>query len=80
MPMSMEDRPDMGRLKVSITNEITSYPITTAKVSISYPGVPDSIFEELETDSSGQTEEIELPAPPIEYSLDIDNNNMPYAE
>lgn len=80
MPMSMEDRPDMGRLKVSITNEITSYPITNAKVSISYTGVPDSIFEELETDSSGQTEEIELPAPPIEYSLDIDNNNMPYAE
>lgn len=80
MPMPNEERPEMGKLKIQITNEITAYPIVDAKVSVSYTGVPDSIFEELRTDFSGQTEELELPAPPIEYSLNEESESQPYAE
>ena len=45
-----------------------------------YTGVPDSQLEKLTTDSSGQTETIELDAPPLEYSLDVDNELQPYSE
>lgn len=37
-------------------------------------------LEELTTDSSGQSETIELDAPPVEYSLDVTNEEQPYAE
>ena len=37
-----------------------------ARISISYTGVPDETLEELTTDSSGQTDTNNLPAPPIE--------------
>ena len=37
-------------------------------------------MEELTTDSSGQSETIELDAPPIEYSLDIASEEQPYSE
>ena len=37
-------------------------------------------MEELTTDSSGQTDTINLPAPPIEYSLDETNELQPYSE
>ena len=46
----------------------------------SYTGVPDSILEELHTDSSGQTETIELNAPPLEYSLNPAIEEQPYSE
>ena len=36
-------------------------------------------LEQLSTDSSGQTEVVDLDAPPLEYSLDENNDNMPYA-
>ena len=34
----------------------------------SYTGIPENTLEELTTDSSGQSETIELDAPPVEYS------------
>ena len=45
-----------------------------------HTGVPDETLEELTTDSSGQTDTINLPAPPIEYSLDETNELQPYSE
>jgi peptidoglycan hydrolase-like protein with peptidoglycan-binding domain len=74
------DAIDRGSLQVNVTSKITSYPISGAKVSISYTGVPDSTLEELSTNSSGQTEVVELAAPPIEYSLDSSNGMQPYSE
>ncbi|MCI8709067.1 MAG: carboxypeptidase regulatory-like domain-containing protein [Dorea sp.] len=76
----LADTPDKGELQVNITSEITALPIADAKVSISYTGVPESQLEELTTDSSGQTETIELDAPPLEYSLNPDNEIQPYSE
>ena len=51
-----------------------------AEISISYTGVPESTLEKIQTDSSGQTETIELAAPPEEWSLDIEEDRQPYSE
>ena len=69
-----------GRLQIQITSEITSRPISDASIKISYTGVPDSTLEELKTDSSGQSETIELPSPPLEYSLNPSIEEQPYSE
>lgn len=71
---------DKGKLQINVTSEITSRPVADAVVSISYTGVPESTLEQLNTDSSGQTEEIELDTPPLEYSLNPTIESMPYAE
>ena len=71
--------PDTGRLKVSVTSSLGLIPITDATVKISYKGMPDSAIETLNTDMSGQTEEISLPAPPLEYSLEP-GSEQPYSE
>ena len=63
------DTPELGSLQINLTSGLNSRPVADATIHISYTGVPDSILEELHTDSSGQTETIELNAPPLEYNL-----------
>ena len=77
---AQQDTPDKGKLQINLTSEITSYPVADASISISYTGVPDSQIEQLTTHSSGQTETIELEAPPLDYSLDPENEIQPYSE
>lgn len=71
---------DKGKLKISVTSEITSYPVADAQISISYTAIPDSKLEQLNTNSSGQTEVVELDAPPLEYSLNPTIEEQPYSE
>lgn len=71
---------DKGRLQINITSSINSRPIDGATISISYTGVPESTLEEVTTDSSGQTETLELDAPPLEYSLNPTIESQPYSE
>lgn len=71
---------DRGKLRIQITSQVTAFPIQNAEVSISYTGVPENTLEKLQTDSSGQTEEIELATPPIEYSLNPESDRQPYSE
>lgn len=73
------DNPDRGSLKISVTSSIGLIPVQDATVRISYKGIPDSIIETLDTDESGQTEQIELPTPPLEYSL-TPGSDQPYSE
>ncbi|CRZ33428.1 putative peptidoglycan binding protein [Herbinix hemicellulosilytica] len=54
-------------------------PIEGATVSISSPAQPTSAIAELTTDVSGLTPEIEVPAPPVDYSLEP-SEVQPYAE
>ena len=77
---AQQDHPDTGQLKVSLTSAINGFPIEDATISISYTGVPENQLEQLTTESSGQTETIDLPAPPLDYSLDVTNEIQPYAE
>ena len=74
------DQIERGLLQINVTSDVDSYPVSDAVISVSYTGVPDSTLEELNTDSSGQTETIELNAPPLEYSLDPSIEAQPYAE
>lgn len=71
--------PSRGFLQVNVVNIENNFPIRDATVSISYKGAPDNTVEELTTDNSGQTADIELSAPPLEYSLKP-GSSQPYSE
>lgn len=73
------DAPQEGGLKISVASSVGLIPVDNARITISYSGDPESPIESLQTDSSGQTEEIELPAPPLEYSL-TPGSPQPYSE
>lgn len=49
-------------------------------MTISYTGDPQAPLNVLTTDSSGQTPVVSLPAPPLELSLQPENEIMPYSE
>ena len=70
----------IGRLRIDVTSTIGAIPIKDAKISISYTGDPESVIEEVNTDENGQTGEVELDAPPIELSLQPENQLQPYSE
>lgn len=74
------DNVDIGKLKVQLTSSITNLPIENATINISYTGVPNNTLESITTDNSGNSETIELNAPPVEYSLDVQNDQQPYSE
>lgn len=70
---------DRGQLMVQVNSNTGAKPISDASVEISYTGDPESVIEKIETNEDGQTEDIELAAPPLEYSMSP-GENQPYAE
>ncbi|WP_143321563.1 peptidoglycan-binding domain-containing protein [Clostridium sp. HBUAS56010] len=59
-----------GTLQVNVVSAENNFPIENAEISISYKGDPESAtLEELVTDSSGQTQDVNLAAPPLDLSL-----------
>ena len=76
---TMQDMVDRGNLSLQVTSTIGLLPVENARISISYTG-EDSVVEEITTDNSGRTEAVSLPAPPLEWSLDAEQTNRPYAE
>lgn len=68
-----------GFLQVNVVNIENNFPIRNATISITYKGQPANTVEELTTNSSGQTEDVALSAPPLEYSLEP-GDNQPYSE
>ena len=76
---AQNDATYLGRLQINVTSTLGLIPIDNATVTISYTGIPDITIEQLQTNSSGQTEVIELPAPPLEYSLEP-VEQQPYSE
>lgn len=74
------DNTDRGSLQIDVTSSIGLIPVDDARVDI-YEELPDGsrrMTESLNTDISGQTITVELPAPPIEYSLEP-SDIRPYA-
>lgn len=69
-----------GTMKVSVVSSVGQIPIANATVVISYTGDPDSPIETLTTDISGQTPTVTLPSPPLDLSLNPDNEQQPYSE
>lgn len=73
------DHPDEGTLQFYVLSSIRNQPVEDASVQISYTGDPDSVIEEVKTDANGMIPEIQLPAPPLEYSM-APSEYQPYAE
>ncbi len=70
---------DKGRLQINVTSALGATPISGAKVAIYYTGEPERELEEVTTNASGQTETLELSAPPLEYSVEP-SEQQPYSE
>ena len=66
-----------GFLQVKVTTESPVVPISGARVRISDP-TDGTVLQELTTNSSGQTEPVDLPTPPLEYSVNA-GEPKPYA-
>lgn len=64
------ERTSSGLLQVNVVNIQNNFPIQNARITISYKGEPTSAIGQLETNSSGQTSQVSLPAPPVELSLE----------
>lgn len=77
---TQENLIDRGQLQVNVTSSVNAFPVKEARISISYTGIPESVLEQVVTDSSGQTELVELNAPPEEWSLDENEERQPYSE
>ena len=75
----MQKATDRGQLQIHVTTERGFFPIKDASIRLSYTGNPSEIIEELSTDISGQTAAVELPAPPLEYSMEP-SEFQPYSE
>lgn len=76
---AQQDQVDKGNLQITVHSATGNLPVAGAAIRITYTGNPGQPIEELETDSSGQTPVIELPTPPLEYSL-TPGANQPYSE
>ena len=76
---AMQNAVDKGQLQINVTTDRGSVPLEDASISLSYTGDPTQTIEQLTTDSSGQTEAVELNAPPLEYSMSP-FETQPYAE
>ena len=69
-----------GYLQVDVVSDANSFPIQDADIVIARTEEPDEIIEETRTNSSGQTENLPLDAPPLELSLLPEETERPYAE
>lgn len=69
-----------GYLQVDVVSDANSFPVQDADIVIARTEEPDEIIEETRTNSSGQTENLPLDAPPVELSLLPEETERPYAE
>lgn len=70
---------DTGNLNVIVTGADSYSPLSSATIEIANTGEPNRILESVNTDRNGQTGNIELSAPPREYSMEP-TDNQPYSE
>lgn len=79
-PASMMNQTDsFGGFQAELTDIVTNLPIEGATVDIASAEAPDRILEEIQSDASGFTPLIFLPAPPVELSL-TPGEVRPYSE
>ena len=70
---------DTGNLNVIVTGTDSYSPLSSAAIEIANTGEPNRILESITTNQYGQTGNIELSAPPREYSMEP-TDNQPYSE
>jgi len=69
----------VGNLNIQVTSDTDNRPIPGATIQINTENEPEQIIEEARTNEEGQVNDIELDAPPVEYSLEP-GANKPYSE
>lgn len=69
-----------GYLQVDVVSDVNNFPVQDADITIAKTETPDEIIEETRTNSSGQTENLPLEAPPLELSLSPEETERPYTE
>lgn len=74
-----QDMIDKGKMHINVYDKQQGTPLANARITLSYTGNPDSIINELVTDSEGAVNLDELLAPPIEYSMEP-GEKQPFAE
>lgn len=79
LAIAQNEATDKGALQISVTTQTGLKPIKDAVIKISFSGDPSSTIEQLNTNDSGQSETIDLDAPPIEYSL-APSDMQPYSQ
>ena len=70
---------EYGKLNVNVVSENTNRPVEGATIRITTENTPDQTIEEARTDAQGQLNNIELEAPPLEYSMEP-TADKPYSE
>lgn len=70
---------DTGKLRINVTGPEGIVPIRDASIQIANTGTPNTVLETINTDTNGNTETIDLAAPPVEYSMEP-TDNQPYSE
>ena len=74
------DTASYGGLRINVRQLSNNFPIENALVTISRRnGFSNEILDEIRTTGTGETETLELPAPPLDYSLTPDSPK-PYSE
>lgn len=68
-----------GLLQVNAVNIENNFPIKNALITIYSQDNPQTPLEQITTNSSGQTQQIQLPAPPVQLSLSP-GKERPYAD
>ena len=81
--MSLEEltssQTSQGKLEISVTSSLGYIPVSGASISIRFTGDPDLVIDEVSTDSSGNSDFIQLPAPSPELSAQP-SEEQPYSE
>lgn len=72
------DTQSLGKLKLNVNSNVGAKPIENADIRIYRTGEPEKTIEEINTNEQGQTDIIELDAPPLDYSLEP-SPEQPYA-
>lgn len=79
---TMETPPDIidkGKMRINVYDRQQGTPLANASVSISYTGNPETVINEVMTDSEGAVNLDELLTPPIEYSMEP-GEKQPFSE
>ena len=79
---TMETPPDIidkGKMRINVYDRRQGTPLANASVSISYTGNPETVINEVMSDSEGAVNLDELLTPPIEYSMEP-GEKQPFSE
>jgi len=76
---TISDFPDNGSLQINVYSQNALFPISDATVVVTSETGNTPVSERVTTNSSGQTQALTLPTPPLEYSM-IPQEQQPYSQ